>query len=67
MSAEEQEVENNKETIKGVEAAKQRSSWLQSRQDYKQERLDRIKKMKEAKDKPDAPTMEELSLSGNSY
>ena len=48
-----------------MEAAKQRKSWLQSREDYKQERLERIRKAKEAKAvKPEALTMEEIASGG---
>ena len=57
LTAEEQEAETQTELLKDVEAAKQRKSWLQSREDYKQERLNRIMKLKE---KPSAPLMEEL-------
>ena len=57
MSLEEAEAEQASEIGKNVEAAKERKSWLQSREDYKQERLNRIMKQKE---KPTAPLMEEL-------
>ena len=57
LTAEEQEEETSKELEKDIKAAQERKSWLQSREDYKQERLNRIMKLKE---KPSAPLMEEL-------
>ena len=68
MSLEEQEAETKEELSKNVEAAKQRTSWLQSREDFKQKRLAKIMKAKEDKEMTSgASTMEELKDSDNSY
>ena len=71
LTEEEQEAETKDDLTKSVEAAKQRKSWFQSREDFKQERLAKIMKRKESEKQlnimSDAPTMEEMKESGNSY
>ena len=52
MKAEEEEGQT-----KAIEAAKQRKSWLKSRDDYKQKRLEKILA---EKNKSSAPTIDEI-------
>ena len=67
MSYEEQQEETKDELTKNIEAAQQRKSWLQSREDFKQKRLAKILKAREDKEMAQAPTMEELKTSDNTY
>ena len=56
-----QELAKEEDVKEEIEAAKGRKSWLSSRDEYKQKRLDKIMAMKEKeKIKPDAQSMEEI-------
>lgn len=58
LSKDEQDEEELSEQMrKDVEAAKQRKSWLNSREDYKQQRLEKILAQK---NKAAAPTIDEI-------
>ena len=59
IGAEGEDKETEQEVVDNIKQAQGRSSFLQSRQEYKQKRLEKILKLKE---KPSAPTIEELDL-----
>ena len=62
LSKEEQDEEENEALKKEGEAAKARTTWLSSREDFKQKRLEKILAQREkAGFNPTAPTTEELA------